>query len=81
MEMLLAIDVIGSDVWRSSNKVDFDLDRLPSLWVVGFETVVAVGWFPSSFVNSDQPNVSCFEQSVQVDTAQGTVVGVTDQSG
>jgi hypothetical protein len=48
---------------------------------VGFDAVVAVGWFAFAAVQTDEADVAGFEEPVEVHTAQGTVVGVADQPG
>ena len=49
--------------------------------MVGFLTVVAVGWFAFGLVDPDQSDVSGFEEPVEVDATECPVVGVSDQAG
>lgn len=63
--MLVAVDVEGSDVWGTSDEMDFDLFGWTGFRVVGFWSVVAVGRLAPGFVDSDESDVSGFEQPVE----------------
>ena len=62
--MWVAVDVVDPDVRLVADQVDFDLFWWAVFWVVGFVSVVTVGWFASGLVDSDQTNMSCFEEPV-----------------
>ncbi len=62
--MWVAVDVVDPDVGCAADQVDFDLFWWAVFWVVGFVSVVTVGWSAPCFVNSDQTNMSCFEETV-----------------
>ncbi len=62
--MWVAVDVVDPDVGCAADQVDFDLFWWAVFWVVGFVSVVTVRRFSSGLVNSDQTNMSCFEETV-----------------
>ena len=56
--MLVAVDVKGPDVGCATDKVDLDIYWWFAGGVVGFDAVVAVGWFAFAAVESDQSDVA-----------------------
>jgi hypothetical protein len=81
LEVLVAVDVVAANVRRSSDEVDLNLGGLPLGGMVGFEAVVPVGLLSSGAVEADEADVAGFEEPVEVDSAEGPVVGVADQPG
>jgi hypothetical protein len=69
LEVLVAVDVEGADVGCATDEVDLDIDGWSVGGVVGFDAVVAVGWFAFAAVETDEADVAGFEEPVEVHTA------------
>ena len=71
--MLVAVDVEGADVGCSANEVNFDLSGWTGFWVVGFWSVVAIGWFAAGFVDSDESDLASRSfETLPADHTQGS---------
>ncbi len=78
--MLGSVDVVCADVWCSAYEVNVYWSWRSGFRVVGFLAVVSVWRFAFGLVDSYESDVSCFEQAVEVGSAESSVVGVCGEA-